>query len=382
MTNTASNIRELTPACVANELRYFADRSVYDALSAIYTRNEVQIKRVVRNFTLASVSKAAEDSSFPHLPDAERLGDVSEIGYAALWKITEASWKMLYTGIRGSHLMVNRDTGEVDIYVDIIASQAENSVSFAAMGKLDALNQLMGMLMDHFEPMLDRTAIRFELDAQGGIGSNKITLAEPFTYVEGLYPNVGTDPRHLYDAWANSRSRCLLFWGIPGGGKSSFMAQMVNWRGYKNLAIIDDGELMNHPQLINAIRSLPDGSLVVFEDADNLLAKREDGNTQMSALLNVISGIAERDIMFLFCTNLKSLNRIDDALLRGGRMFKSIEFKPFEQHQVNAIRGLLNLEAVGDDLLEQKKDWTLADIVHTDEGVTAGAKKQGFGFID
>lgn len=366
---------ELSLRNVSFELRYFADRSLYDALATIYSRNMVLAKRFTRNYTLDSIREAAEGSTYEFAPDVEVVTKTGEIGIAALVKVIEGIWTAVYSGIRDSYMLVNAE-GLVDGYLDISTSESAGTVSIAAYGRATSINKLIGLFMEHFKPVVERTASRFELQGDGSIGSKTITLPDPKKYINGVYPNVPVTPLELLDEWNQSDSRCLLFWGPAGTGKSSFTTQMLSHRGYTNLAIVDDSQLYTNPMLITAVRELPDGSTVVFEDCDILLESRADGNKQMSALLGIISGISERKIQFVFITNLRNLNDVDEALRRPGRTHRAIEFRAFTRNEVNIVRVAIGQGELRDEIIEEQKEWTLAEIVHYGEG----AKASKFGF--
>jgi ATP-dependent 26S proteasome regulatory subunit len=85
--------------------------------------------------------------------------------------------------------------------------------------------------------------------------------------------------------------------------------------------------------------SIPDNTLVIFEDVDTLLAPREgqDGNELMSMLLNELQGIASKKIKLVITTNLSTRNKIDQALIRPGRCYKAVETRELTLHEATRV---------------------------------------------
>lgn len=366
---------ELTFGYLSQELRFFADRSVYDAYATVLMRNGIQTKRRTRKYSLDSVIASTEGSLYSYTPDTTDLPKLEEHGLAAITKLFHGKWVPHYMGIRDSYLLVSRN-GIADAYIDLNANVASGSMTISIFGHSHAVNQVLSIFKQNWKQLNERKADRLELKPDGSISVSTISLKDPDKYARGIYPNLKETPEELWLKFAASESRAMLFWGVPGCGKSSFASAMLVHRGYDKLLFVDDSQLYENPTLINTIRGAEDGTLVVFEDADILLAKRADGNKQMSGLLNVISGVAERDIRFLFLANIENERDMDSALARGGRMYRSIKFLPMVKEDVNTIRTRLGLPELSEEVVNSQKDWTLADIAHYGDGV----KQQGIGY--
>ena len=89
----------------------------------------------------------------------------------------------------------------------------------------------------------------------------------------------------------------------------------------------------------------PKQHLQFLKYADDILMKRESGNDIMDLFLNLSDGIvSNKEKKFIFTSNLPNLNSIDDALLRNGRCFATIEFKTLTEEQGKTIAEDLNIE--------------------------------------
>jgi hypothetical protein len=196
-----------------------------------------------------------------------------------------------------------------------------------------------------------------------------------------LYPYLDQTPAQVWDAFMKSKSNVLLLLGPPGTGKSSFIMEMMRHRGWgDNTYLADRSDVLADPSLADFIRELPFGSTMITEDSDLLVAKRDDGNSGMQALLNATSGIASRESKIIISTNLSSVRKVDEALLRPGRMFKVLEFRSLNADQVASLRTVMSLPSVDLTPQEINSGLTLAEALNYDMSKEASRKQHGIGF--
>lgn len=193
-----------------------------------------------------------------------------------------------------------------------------------------------------------------------------------------FYPYFGRTPAEVWDAFAKSRANVLVLIGPPGTGKSNFILQMMDHRGWDDkISMIDRQDVLMNPSLSDYIRGCPAGSVVICEDADRLLMARDLGNDLMSAVLNAAEGIVSRDTKIIFSTNLESLSGTDEALTRPGRCFDVLRFKTLSAQQAHDVRAMMDLDAVEMD----DKTMTLAKALNYHEMHEARiVKRTGVGF--
>lgn len=168
-----------------------------------------------------------------------------------------------------------------------------------------------------------------------------------------------------------SNEQGLILWhGISGSGKSTLI----------RLLISEIGKLVNFiyisPNLINLI-SNPDllqflisqkkekNTIFIIEDAENIVKSRESSDyTQSSVanLLNIADGFLGDilNIKFILTLNCK-IAKIDDALLRKGRLRCEHEFLPLSINKSNKL-----LEKLG-KTERVNKETVLADIYNIDQ---------------
>ena len=194
-----------------------------------------------------------------------------------------------------------------------------------------------------------------------------------------VYPFLDESPQELWEGFSKSRSNVVLLIGEPGLGKSTFLHHVLAVRGWdqKNIFIADRTDVLMHPGLSDYIRSLPRGSVVITEDSDQIVMSRQEGNPHMAALLNATAGIIPTDTKIMISTNLKSLNKVDEGILRPGRLYRLLEFKRLTQEQAHRVRQQLELPEVqfGD-----VRDLTLAEAINWHEIHGEIVKAGGVGF--
>jgi chaperone BCS1 len=131
--------------------------------------------------------------------------------------------------------------------------------------------------------------------------------------------------------------RGMLFWGVPGTGKTSLamgLAGMFDLRIYA----INLGSVENDQDLVNAITQIPEKSMLLIEDIDAATAKdREDDDSgakiTLAGLLNAIDGVFSRDGRLLVMTT-NYPDKLDKALTRPGRVDLMEEISPLAAPEI------------------------------------------------
>lgn len=163
----------------------------------------------------------------------------------------------------------------------------------------------------------------------------------------------------------------ILFYGPPGGGKTSFIKYLM--KEVEAKFIFADPSIINSCSSSKLIDYLDDHkqSVFVLEDCEKLLASRDtEGNNTIGTMLNLTDGIIG-DLMGIkfICTFNCSLSKLDEALLRKGRLSLKYEFGELSYEKAKA----LNPEADGPMLL--------ADIFNTKRNDFSEIKKKQIGFL-
>lgn len=135
--------------------------------------------------------------------------------------------------------------------------------------------------------------------------------------------------------------RVLLFHGKPGSGKTSLI-QALAGRFERNIYFLNmiTSREMDDTTLSSAVMQVPPGSIVVLEDVDSLFTHHAESATQsqltLSGVLNALDGVATPAGQLIVLT-ANSVEKLDPALVRTGRVDLMIEFKDANSEQMELI---------------------------------------------
>lgn len=155
---------------------------------------------------------------------------------------------------------------------------------------------------------------------------------EIITDIELFYKN-----EKEYEAFGIPFKRNFLFSGPPGTGKSSLIFSLASYFE-KDLAIMAISPDMDDSSFMMSVSNMPENSILILEDVDTLFnqrAKTRDNQSflSFSAILNVLDGIARKHgLITIMTTNFA--DRLDNALIRPGRIDRVIEFKHADETQI------------------------------------------------
>lgn len=254
------------------------------------------------------------------------------------------------------------DAHNVMGYIDI--TLAETTITVLLALPVEHETTIIDYLNQTYRTTRPQTVKRIDVDRRkGGMTTAEVRVTERgiLTNPEARYPYLDKTPEQQWRDFVASGSNVMLLIGSAGTGKSSYIQDMLTAKGWgKDVYLIDQLDVSLCPDLPAHLRGL-DGGVVVIEDADMLVGKRSDGNDMMSAILNATSGMATSRTKLIFTTNLPNLKSVDEALLRPGRLFKALEFKPLASGQYNAARQSLGLSDI-DELVAPQL--TLAEVLN------------------
>lgn len=154
----------------------------------------------------------------------------------------------------------------------------------------------------------------------------------------------------------------VLFHGDPGTGKTSYLKHLLHTISTKKLIYMppDLTQHLSSPGFISFMMSEATNSILLIEDAENVLRHREAGGNQaVSNILNLSDGILG-DVMKLqiVCTFNSKLAEIDEALLRPGRCIAEYRFEKLAVDRAGDLLADLH----GEDVEWDPKEMTLAEV--------------------
>lgn len=155
----------------------------------------------------------------------------------------------------------------------------------------------------------------------------------------------------------------LLLHGIPGTGKTSYLRHIIS-KTNKPVIFIPHtmAQALTSPDFMPLLVSNKN-SILVIEDAENIIIDRNsDGNSPVSAILNLSDGLLSDCLKLqIICTFNSDFTKIDSALTRKGRLIAQYEFKKLTTDKANILAQSLGKEVTFEEPM------TLTDIYNTEE---------------
>jgi chaperone BCS1 len=249
------------------------------------------------------------------------------------------------------HLLVFRReyrTGE-------ITSREEVSVSCFSRSPQILKELLSECCIEYSKLVQDKTSLYEHQD--GTWERSIVTDVRPISTVilnesrkRELLKDIGDFLSQTAQKWYSNRGipyrRGYLLYGPPGTGKSSLSLSITGYFGL-DIYILSLSAINNEASLRSLFAKLPSRCVILLEDIDAVSSKRsgdaetegsrqimtgspsqksrsECGKVSLSALLNVIDGVASQEGRVLIMTT-NHITRLDEALIRPGRVDKKVE---------------------------------------------------------
>lgn len=169
--------------------------------------------------------------------------------------------------------------------------------------------------------------------------ANGHSISVPLNYrpaIRAAYPWIKGDLDEYIDNYLNSNASVLILIGPPGLGKTTLIKNIIHRSG-GDAKVAYDEKVMNDDGLFAGFID-DDSRFLIMEDADAFLQSRQEGNTMMHKFLNVSDGlISAADKKLIFSTNLPNRTDIDEALMRPGRCFDVLQFRPLTVDEAQAV---------------------------------------------
>lgn len=169
--------------------------------------------------------------------------------------------------------------------------------------------------------------------------------------------------------------------GCPGSGKSSYIKYLTGLIERKFVYIpCSMIETITYPSFATMLNS-EKGCVLVIEDAEKSIISRENGESNqalVSSILNLSDGILssayECSIILSFNT---SVDKIDQALLRKGRLMVDHEFKELKKEDAQTLISHLNKEYKAEGPMTLSEIYNLEDKSFGD-AIDSAKRKIGF----
>lgn len=230
---------------------------------------------------------------------------------------------------------------------------------------------------------VEPSKLTFNMIAQNNSSLYLIDVeAKPFgdsdTFLQDNYNDDFIDfNESILDSFESDSSGLILLHGTPGTGKTNYIRYLISENSDNNRNIIyippDMAELIAQPSFIPFMLNNRN-SILIIEDAENILKKRINSNNQAVAnLLNITDGLLGDCLNFIIvCTFNCDENEIDSALLREGRLIGKYKFEPLLEDKAKHLLNKLDV-AEGCELLDYPM--TLASIYNRAKNKSKHTKK-------
>ncbi len=219
-------------------------------------------------------------------------------------------------------------------------------------------------------------------DNEYGLRTEKLIFKPAAINLDKNYNNdlLEKHPTILKMLKEKNKSGLHLFHGIPGTGKSTYIRQLIAKQ--RKEVIFLSPSIAASLDSPNFTKLLLDNvnTILVVEDAEELIISRESGrNSSVAMLLNITDGILGEGLgIQVIATFNTPLGNIDKALLRKGRLLSIYEFKALELTKARSL-----MQEIGKDPNRLNRPTALADIYHYDENdaSTQDVRKNTIGFL-
>lgn len=217
-------------------------------------------------------------------------------------------------------------------------------------------------------------------DSNGGSFHTKKVRTAPFDLDINKMYNDDFQEVHqvITESFDREKAGLILLHGTPGTGKTSYIRNLISENKEMSFIFIQN-EFVNellHPNFISFLLKHRNAVLII-EDAEKVLTTREHVNESsvVSTVLQLTDGLLSDHLNIkIICTFNTSIEKIDKALLRKGRMIAYYEFNPLSKEKASELMSEIGYETVD-------KDMTLADIYnYKDKNFEQKPKKKAIGF--
>lgn len=245
----------------------------------------------------------------------------------------------------------SRSHYDVGMVIDILGTT--NIVSVTAFSRnSDIVNQFREFAISErpkFKTFVEeRKEKTFYTIASGMNGFRLEDLTIKAVHTNGvIYENYNDDfveaDKVIQDSIDQEKKGLILLHGLPGSGKTSYIKHLITGSSKRKIVYIPTHltTAISSPEFVSFVKQELTNSVLVIEDAEQVLIAREDVESHKAAvsnILNMTDGIlADALNLLIICTFNTDMNNIDKALLRKGRLLIQYQFKELSLEKTKVL---------------------------------------------
>lgn len=241
----------------------------------------------------------------------------------------------------------------------------------------ESLSKLQGVLCEKLHDLNNQTRtdeIGLLTEIHGILEVNFFKYKQ---YEHDVIPFLGDEIQSFYKTviqQIQSDHNCgiYLLHGKPGTGKTSFIKSVLSKVDKQAIFIPPSmAEHLASPDLIGLLSDYS-GSILIIEDAEKILMKREgDNSNAVSTILNLSDGFTSDFLnLNIICTFNTEITEIDPALLRKGRLKGMQEFNELDEKSIASLIEKFGLK------LDTLQSMTLAELWNSGSPIKKPQKKR------
>jgi len=186
-------------------------------------------------------------------------------------------------------------------------------------------------------------------DSRGTLTSTSFDEIADDVVMDEAYPQLDAPVAQFIERYLSAPETVLILLGPPGMGKTRLVRAILGAMSRRKedsamaMYTADKRALEGDEIFVDFITGQHDAFII--EDADHLLQPRTDGNRNLHRFLMIADGVVRaQNRKIIFTTNLPNIGSIDDALLRPGRCFATIQMRSLLRAEADAVLGRLLLD--------------------------------------